>query len=66
MRPDYESCVNLWRGVLLQAMQDEVKEYGGYFKMDNPDFLLVCDYAQQRPTKMIERYIKLKAGTIAY
>ena len=65
MRPDYESCVNLWRGVLKQSMFDEIAEYSGYFKTDNPDFLLVCDYAQQRPIKMIECYIRFKAKVCA-
>lgn len=58
---------NLWRAVIYQAMIDHKKgEDVNYLKLDNPDFLMVCDLAGVNPAKIIERLysLKLKKGQV--
>lgn len=53
--------ITLWRQVLAQAMYDSIKENDdGYFKLDNPDFLDVCDMAHLDATGVVERFFMLK------
>lgn len=53
----------LWKAVLYQAMLDHNNgKDTNYMKLDNKDFLMVCDLAGITPQKAIERAYYIKGG----
>jgi hypothetical protein len=58
----------LWRSVLIQALQDAIRERGNryvmhdrttsriWLRLNNPDFRTVCEYAGYDPHTIYEKY----------
>lgn len=53
-------AIELWGAVLLQAAQDERKRNTGYFSLDNKDFIMLCDLANECPYRAIEKAARVK------
>lgn len=55
----------LYRHVLGQALQDTVSEGLDYFRLDNPDFMLVCELAEKSPVEVMERAYAIATGLVS-